>query len=164
MVSKMTFIVSWNMEDTCYHPQRSCEGYVITPVCHSVHRGGLPQCILGYHAPRADSLWTEAPPPPGADTTQTRHPPGADTPRTRHPPRADTPPGPAPPADGYCCGRYASYWNAFLFTLISSFSCEKPQKKTYIEYSLEKCRILSRTGQIQYRTRRSIPLRGLSVT
>ena len=26
------------------------------------------------------------------------------TPRTRH-----------PPADGYCCGRNASYWNAFLF-------------------------------------------------
>ena len=23
-----------------------------------------------------------------------------------------------PTADGYCCGRYASYWNAFLFTLI----------------------------------------------
>ena len=23
-----------------YHPQRSCEGYVFTPVCHSVHRGG----------------------------------------------------------------------------------------------------------------------------
>ena len=22
-----------------------------------------------------------------------------------------------PPADGYCCGRYASYWNAFLFIL-----------------------------------------------
>ena len=21
---------------------------------------------------------------------------------------------PPPPADGYCCGRYASYWNAFL--------------------------------------------------
>ena len=21
-----------------------------------------------------------------------------------------------PPADGYCCGRYASYWNAFLFS------------------------------------------------
>ena len=21
-----------------------------------------------------------------------------------------------PPADGYCCGRYASYWNAFLLT------------------------------------------------
>ena len=24
-----------------------CEGYVFTPVCHSVHRGGLPQCMLG---------------------------------------------------------------------------------------------------------------------
>ena len=22
-----------------------------------------------------------------------------------------------PPRDGYCCGRYASYWNAFLFAL-----------------------------------------------
>ena len=22
-----------------------------------------------------------------------------------------------PQADGYCCGRYASYWNAFLFTV-----------------------------------------------
>ena len=22
---------------------------------------------------------------------------------------------PPPPPDGYCCGRYASYWNAFLF-------------------------------------------------
>ena len=162
MVSKMTFIVSWNMEDTCYHPQRSCEGYVITPVCHSVHRGGLPQCILGYHAPRADTLWTRHPP-------RSRHHPDQAPPRSRHPPdqappQSRHPPGPAPPADGYCCGRYASYWNAFLFTLISSFSCEKPQKKTYIEYSLEKCRILSRTGQIQYRTRRSIPLRGLSVT
>ena len=24
-----------------------------------------------------------------------------------------------PKADGYCCGRYASYWNAFLFGKIS---------------------------------------------
>ena len=24
-------------------------------------------------------------------------------------------PGGYPPQDGYCCGRYASYWNAFLF-------------------------------------------------
>ena len=23
---------------------------------------------------------------------------------------------PPPPADGYCCGQYASYWNAFLFS------------------------------------------------
>ena len=32
---------------------------------------------------------------------------------------------PPPPADGYCCGRYASYWNAFLFTLSGC----KDQKK-----------------------------------
>ena len=25
---------------------------------------------------------------------------------------------PPPPADGYCCGRYASYWNAFLFIFV----------------------------------------------
>ena len=34
---------------------------------------------------------------------------GIHTPLGRHPP---------PPADGYCCGRYASYWNAFLLCLI----------------------------------------------
>ena len=30
-------------------PQRSCEGYIFTPVCHSVHRGGgaIPACIAG---------------------------------------------------------------------------------------------------------------------
>ena len=35
-----------------YRLQRSCEGYVFIPVCHSVQRGGvLPQCMLGYHPP-----------------------------------------------------------------------------------------------------------------
>ena len=42
-----------------YRPQRSCEGYVFTRVCHSVQGGGcLPQCMLVYchhHRP---------PPPP----------------------------------------------------------------------------------------------------
>ena len=62
--------------------------------------GGLPQCMLGYH-------------PPG-----TRHPPGAD------PPGPGTPPEQPPPADSYCCGRYASYWNAFLFkfSILNYFS------------------------------------------
>ena len=38
--------------------------------------------------------------------------------QTTPPPGAGTPPSgadPPPPADGYCCGMYASYWNAFLF-------------------------------------------------
>ena len=32
-----------------YHPQRSCEGYVFTSVCHSVHRGGTLQ-VVSQHA------------------------------------------------------------------------------------------------------------------
>ena len=32
-----------------------------------------------------------------------------------------------PQADGYCCGRYASYWNAFLFT-IGSFTLTKSDR------------------------------------
>ena len=39
-----------------------CEGYVFTPVCHSVHGGCLPQCMLGY-TPRQEQT------PPGS-----RHP------------------------------------------------------------------------------------------
>ena len=80
-----------------YRPQRSC-GKVIFPqasVSHSVYRGCLPQCKLGYTPPLA------------------RHPPG------RYPQWADTPgwtpPRQSPPPAGHCCRWYASYWNAFLF-------------------------------------------------
>ena len=56
-----------------------------------------------------------------ADTPLGRNPPG-QTPLGRHPPWAEPPPprqtDPLPsPADGYCSGRSASYWNAFLFTM-----------------------------------------------
>ena len=64
-----------------YRPQRSCEGYVFTPVFHSVHRGGLPQCMLGYHPP-------EQTPPPDQAPTPDQAPPRADIPL----PEADTPP------------------------------------------------------------------------
>ena len=82
-------------------------------------RGGL-----RYHPPRTRH-------PPGPDTPQDQTHPGPDTPqsrqpqdqappRTRHTPRDQAhPPGPGTPLpesrDGYCCGRYASSWNAFLF-------------------------------------------------
>ena len=47
------------------------------------------------------------------------HPlPGADTPTPE-----ETPP---PRADGHCCGRYASYWNAFLLWI-----CFLPVKVNY---------------------------------
>ena len=76
--------------------KRSCGKvmFLHLSVSHSVHKGGcLPQCMLGYT------------PSPG----QTPPPAWAGTPPGRHPP---------PPADVHCSGRYASYWNAFLFIII----------------------------------------------
>ena len=61
------------------------QGYIFTGMCDSVHRGGLPQCILGYHS--LDQAHPQTIHPP----TWSRHPP---TPLwSRHPPGADTPPG-----------------------------------------------------------------------
>ena len=99
--------------------------------------GCLPQCMLGYHPPQE-----QTPPPkqtnPRADTPGAETPLGADIPpRNRHPlgadtPKEQTPPEQTPPeADIPRCrppweadsgirsmsGRYASYWNAFLFTM-----------------------------------------------
>ena len=63
-------------------------------------------------------------PPLGADTPRGADtPPGADTPREQtHPPRADIPPGADTPREAdsgirSMIGRYASYWNAFLFRI-----------------------------------------------
>ena len=108
-----------------YRPQRSCEGYVFTNVCLST--GGV-----AGHVPPWDQVH---PPGPGTPLSGTRytpwdqvHPPNQVHPQTRYtPPGPGTPPGTRytprdqvppdqvhPPGDGYCCGRYASYWNAFL--------------------------------------------------
>ena len=70
-----------------------------TPVCPQ--GGSLPQYMLGHQ------------------------PPGNRPPREQTPPRADPPWEPThPPADGYCCGRYASYWNAFLLESFE-FQCKR---------------------------------------
>ena len=122
-----------------YRPQRSCEGYVFTGVClstwgvsASVHAGMPPPWEQTYprsrhppgrppweqtpHPPEQTPPWEQTPP------EQTPSPPGADTPPSR-PPWEQTP----PPRDGHCCGRYASYWNAFLLPLVIRLgkSCEK---------------------------------------
>ena len=124
-----------------YRPQRSCDqGYVFTRVCDSVNRGGsLGRLPLGpgRHPPdQADTPPRPGRHPPGTRQTppctrQTppgpgRHPPGPG----RHPPRpgrhppdqADTPQTrqTPPPREEDCSirsmsGRYASYWNAFLY-------------------------------------------------
>ena len=74
-----------------YRPQRSCgQGNIFTPVCHSVHKGGLPQCMLGYHPHPPEQT------PAGSRPPWQQTPPREQTPsppRTRHPPGPDTPPG-----------------------------------------------------------------------
>ena len=62
-----------------YRPQRSCgQGYVFTGVCDSVHRGGLPQCMLGYC-------------PPEGGTPPKKEPPKKETPCQGDPPEGGTP-------------------------------------------------------------------------
>ena len=96
-----------------------CEGYVFTRVCHSVH-GGSASVHAGItpHQSRHPQEAEQTPPEAGT-------PPGADTPcpqeQTPPPPEADTLPEQTPPPSSACweirptSGRYASYWNAFLF-------------------------------------------------
>ena len=59
-------------------------------------------------------------PPSWPDTPPGKHPlskhPQADIPQADNP-QADNP---TLQADGYCSGRYASYWNAFLFIFVIS--------------------------------------------
>ena len=94
--------------------------------------GCLPQCMLGYqplqsrHPLGADTPGSRHPPKqtppradthPGADTPPRSRPSGADTPaQNRHPSRSRHPPG-ADSRIWSMSGRYASYWNAFLFQL-----------------------------------------------
>ena len=97
------------------------DGYVFTPVCHSVHRGTLPQCMLGYTPPSRQTplRWT----PPWADT-----PSLPSTCRDTHTPSqcmlGYTVPSACWDRHGYCCRWYASYWNASL--LVSTYIvCER---------------------------------------
>ena len=113
---KVKFTSAWSEESPAiylyhYRPQRSCgQGYVFTHVYDSVHRGGLQQ---------------GEPPPQQGDP----HPPGRENPPVGIPPAGRThlltgrPPWQGGPPAGRLplpiiwsmSGRYASYWNAFLF-------------------------------------------------
>ena len=119
-------LVSVTQDISFYRPQRSCgHGNIFTPVCHSFCSrgggGGLSQCMLGYHPPTHPGSRTPGtthiplPTPPGVDnppgTTHIPSPP----PRSRQPPRDQTPPREADSGIRSTSGRYASYWNAFLF-------------------------------------------------
>ena len=94
------------------------QGNTFTRVCHSVYEGEGGTCLTtswDTH-PTHHILHT----PLGRCTPQAGTPPGQVLPPGRYTtPRTGTHPGQVlpPPADGYSCGRYASYWNAFLFFL-----------------------------------------------
>ena len=68
--------------------------------------------LTGRHPSQADTPHRQTPPgqtPPARQTPPSgRHPHQADTPIRQTP----------PPPDSYCSGRYASYWNAFLFLVM----------------------------------------------
>ena len=128
--SWVQYLLKFCLVFNIYRQQRSFEGYVFTRVCHSVHGGGSASVHAGIPPPsRSRPLRSRRPrsrPPLGADPPGADTPPGADPLGADTPPRADTPAGTDPPKptpprsrhpprDGYCCGRYASYLNAFLF-------------------------------------------------
>ena len=93
------------------------QGNVFTGVCDSVHRGGglrqgdLP--LAGRPPRQGDPPGRENPPPAG------RIPSGKETPPPGRPPPAGRPPLPIIRS---MSGRYASYWNAFLFFGMSARS------------------------------------------
>ena len=82
-----------------YRAQRSCEGYVFTPVCLSTGEVCLSAC-WDTNPPRAGTPLPGAG-PLGTGTPQTRHPPGPGTPLPgiRHPPRTRHLSGPGTPRD-----------------------------------------------------------------
>ena len=109
-----------------YRPQRSWAKVMFLQASVILLTWGcLPQCMLGYPTrsrhPPEQTPWEETPPleqtpreqtPPRADTPQ------ADTPEqtpTEQTPRSGHTPQEADSSIRSTSGRYASYWNAFLF-------------------------------------------------
>ena len=107
-----------------------CEGYVFTHVCHSVHGGqypsmhcrwypsmpcsrspggGIPACLAGFQAHTQGEVERS-----GRGGSPGPHPDVVCIPACIE---AD----PSPPPNGYCCGWYASYWNAFLLGFCEEF-------------------------------------------
>ena len=100
-----------------YRPQRSWAKVIFSQACvkNSVHRGRVSASVhAGMHQPPPPQ---QTPYPP----SRTRPPP----PRSRHPLWEQTPTRSRPPQEADCSirstsGRYASYWNAFLFSFTNA--------------------------------------------
>ena len=119
----------------CYRPQRSWQGYVFTRVCHSVHggrcypsmlTGGIPAAclavgaggwVLSQHALQ-QGVCSQGGACSRGSTPRGGLLPGGSAPRVcvyGDPPAK---------AAGYCCGWYASYWNAFLLIYILPYTAQ----------------------------------------
>ena len=86
------------------------QGYIFTGVCHSVNGGGVPApggACSGCLLPVGGLVWGGAPGPHPRQKLM-----GI---RSRPTPKGEIEGDQTPSPDDYCCGRYASYWNAFLF-------------------------------------------------
>ena len=130
----------------CYFTARKRslgQGNIFAPVCHSVHRGGV--CSWGVWSregppdphPRGKLRGITSRPTPKGEIegdqiqahTQGGHWGGSDPGphprgklrgiRSRPTPTGEIEGDQVQPPDDYCCGRYASYWNAFLFSFCS---------------------------------------------
>ena len=127
------------------------QGYVFTCVCDSIHRGGgIPACIaggipvclaagFGGGVVSQHALQVSGPTPKGEVQGSGQ---GVSRPIPREVP---APEGVwRPPCDGYCCGWYAFYWNAFLLLIFWVFWCIRAKmfwhvslKATWIKNSAE---------------------------
>ena len=128
------------MKDNLLQPENEvCDGYVFTRVCLSTGGGGIPVCIAGgIPACLAGLQWNVSQhalqvsrcTPRGSlrglawgRGSLGRHPRGRLRGLARGVSRptpggcipACTEADPLPTSDSYCCGWYASYWNAFLY-------------------------------------------------
>ena len=86
-------------------------------VSHSVHGGVYLSACWDTTPPRSRYPPRSRPPKKQAPPQKNRHTP---TPQEQTSQEAGTPPRSRHTSQhGYCCGRYASYWNAFLFRVTS---------------------------------------------
>ena len=118
------------LRTACYRPQRSWAKVMFLQVCVILFTGGVclsacwdttpprEQTPLGADTPGADT-------PPRQTPPQSRPSPWEQTPPQSRPPLGADPPGSRPPppreADSgirSTSGRYASYWNVFLYSTL----------------------------------------------
>ena len=110
-----------------YRPQRSWAKVIFLQASVILSTGGVSASVHPGIPPPREQTPLVTDPPPGADT----HP--ADTPQeqTPPPPSRHTPPREADSGIRSMSGRYASYWNAFLFLLHDFFSLHADPRVLY---------------------------------